>query len=385
MICSYCFRDEKIQTYIIANGSKANKNHLCEECQTVNEEDLITEMYLIQKSDLADRLRMVITNLYSHENQHGLYGSARAFAEGDEEPNDYAGCSSLSDVCWDLFNEGEKLPSLLIETQNWKDIADGCDASEFDDEYSNVWKGKCFFEQDSFDWDNFSKKIKHSLRFFDTDEFNRVDELEKLNRLFEILSEHITSEDIAYRARGIKTYQLEKIRSNPSEELGQAPEQFAGHNRFSPSGISYIYLAYDEKTGISEVYDVDKDLYAVGKFSLENDLRLLNLKQDNFERLSTTYTNPFDDRFESYFNCSIGALQLFIKSIQQPINNDEKSLEYLPTQILAEYIRLQGYDGFIFDSTKNDDGVNIVLFENKINYIDFQEKQASIKIELEDN
>ena len=96
---------------------------------------------------------------------------------------------------------------------------------------------------------------------------------------------------------------------------------------------------------------------------------VLNLKKDNFDNLAKQYTNPFHDSYDAYFHCSIQALTFFIKEIQKPIGDDDKVLEYVSTQILAEYIRLQGFDGFIFNSSKNADGINLVLFENKIENI----------------
>ena len=53
-------------------------------------------------------------------------------------------------------------------------------------------------------------------------------------------------------------------------------------------------------------------------------------------------------------------------------------MDYLPTQVLAEYIRSLGYDGFVFDSSKNKDGYNIVLFEEQMKYQSHQYKKATM-------
>jgi len=373
VICNYCFSNEQIKQFIEENGDEAEENYQCSNCQEVNNDDLIEPIYILANSELAARLQQVIQNLYEHETIHGLYGSATMFArDEDEEPNDYAGCLNLEEVCWEIFDDGDKLAKIISSNVNIRDIQQGCD-DLFSDTYSQVWKDKCWFEQDSLNWEKFSKKIKHSLRFFDTIDYNRINELQKLNMIFKSLGNSSIEQDFVFRARGIKKHQIKDVNSYPLKELGQAPEKLAGHNRFSPSGISYLYLAFDKQTALDEIYDDNKTLYAVGKFSLHEGLNILNLKKDNFVQLSEQYTNPFDNSYDSYFHCSIQALEFFIKEIQKSISDDDKVLEYLPTQILAEYIRLQGFDGFIFNSSKNNNGVNIVLFENKIlNIIDHE-------------
>ena len=182
MICNYCFENENIKKYIEDNGNEAALDYQCQECQEMNDTNLIDEMYVISEAELSERVCTVITNLFEHENVHGLYGSAAMIAEGDEEPNDYAGCLSLNEVCWELFDDGDKLSTLIVENHNGREFTDG-GYNDFSDEYGNVWKDKCWFEQDSLSWNRFSEKIKHSLRFFDTEDFNRLYELKKLEKL----------------------------------------------------------------------------------------------------------------------------------------------------------------------------------------------------------
>jgi hypothetical protein len=370
MVCNYCFSSEQIKQFIKENGIEAEQAYQCPNCQKINNDYLIEPLYILLKVELAKKLQQVIQNLYEHEAVHGLYGRATMFVREDgDEPNDFAGCLSLQEVCEELFeDEDNQLAQIISSNVNIRNIKQGGN-DYFSDIYSEVWKDKCWFEQDSLNWEEFSKKTKHSLRFFDTNYYSRINELQKLNRVFESLGNYSIEQEFLFRARGIKKHQKHDIKSNPLKELGQAPAKLAGHNRFSPSGISYIYLAFDKQTAMDEIYENNKKLYALGKFELKEGLNILNLKKDNFDNLAKQYTNPFDDSYDSYFHCSIQALTFFIKEIQKPISDNDKVLEYLPTQILAEYIRLQGFDGFIFNSSKNNNGVNIVVFENKISNI----------------
>jgi hypothetical protein len=67
--------------------------------------------------------------------------------------------------------------------------------------------------------------------------------------------------------------------------------------------------------------------------------------------------------------CESCLIKEFVKDISKPINDNE--IEYIPTQILSEYIWSLGYDGFIFDSSQSKNGKNIVIFEENPSYINF--------------
>ena len=52
----------------------------------------------------------------------------------------------------------------------------------------------------------------------------------------------------------------------------------------------------------------------------------------------------------------------FAWEISKPVSEKEAKLEYVPNQLLAEYIRKLGYKGIIFSSSVNPGGKNYVLF-----------------------
>lgn len=51
------------------------------------------------------------------------------------------------------------------------------------------------------------------------------------------------------------------------------------------------------------------------------------------------------------------------EGFSRPIHPDDQSVEYVPTQILAELFKAEGYDGIQYPSGLCEDGENIVLFE----------------------
>jgi len=67
-------------------------------------------------------------------------------------------------------------------------------------------------------------------------------------------------------------------------------------------------------------------------------------------------------KFNEDIYCGEEFILNFLFDISKPINESDTALEYVPTQILSEYIWSLGYDGFIFDSNQNKGGENLVLF-----------------------
>jgi hypothetical protein len=383
IICNYCFDNEELNKWIEKNGEKSENNFICPNCKTSAKE--VNEIYFLNKKDLAEKLQEIIKELYEHESMHGLCGSAAMVArEENDNPNDYIECLTLAEVCWELFDDGDKLAKIISSNQNIRNIQQGED-DLFLEIYTPVWKSKCWWGYGEFNWDYFSDNVKHSLRFFDSSEFNRLEELQKLNNLFEKI-EINTYQKVIFRARGAYSKdEIKNIEKNPKEQLGQAPKEKAGHNRFSPSGISYIYLAFEEKTAISEIFDKSHIGLFVAEFELYDNLRLLNLTKSKFDEIKVSYTNYFNNDFDLNIYCGLNALEKFINELKKPITENESRLEYIPTQILAEYIKLKGYDGFIFDSSKNKDGKNLVLFDNKINYLKFKKiYNINLNIKLKD-
>lgn len=372
MVCNYCFSNEHIRQYIDYNGEEATQNYQCSNCQKINNND--DSMYVLAKSELSEKLQQVIENLYKHETVHGLYGSATMFAreEGDE-PNDFAGCLNLEEVCWEIFDDGDKLAHIISSNVNIRDIQQGGD-DYFSDIYSQVWKDKCWFDNEHFhlsQWQTFCENVKHKARYFSHPSFNTTEALQNFSQLFEKL-EHYESLEI-YRARKINSlHEKITIKSNPSCELGKVPIQYAKNNRFSPVGISYGYFALDETTALKETR-ITNEHVAVGRFSIDNNLKLIDFRQSTMK----AKVDIFNEELDSSLYCQQQFILEFLKDVSKPITDDDQLLEYVPTQIMAEYIWHLEYDGFLFDSSQNENGVNLVVFEANYSYISFEIKNEA--------
>lgn len=368
MICNYCSSNKQINNFIQTTGDLATLNYQCPHCQEIYNDDLIDKMYIMPKSLLVEKLQQVIFNCYEHECVHGLFGSATMFAreEGDD-PNDFAGCLDLKEVCWDLFGD-EELSELISSNLSWRDIADGAE-DYFSDTYSLVWKDRCWWDDERFglsQWQTFCENVKHKARYFSHPGFNVQEALQNFSQLFKKLK---YSESIEiYRARKVSSLQEKiTIESNPSCELGKVPIHYAKNNRFSPVGISYGYFALDKITALKETR-IATGNYAIGKFSITSDLNLIDFRQSTMKEK----VNIFNDQLDESLYCQQKFILEFLKDVSKPICDDDQLLEYVPTQIMAEYIWHLGYDGFLFDSSQGEHGVNVVIFETSYSFISYE-------------
>jgi len=368
VICNYCFENEEMKKYIEENGEKAKTQYQCLECRTSNKET-VDEMYIISKRTLAKKMQNIIFKLYEHDNDLGMMQNAENnFCEDGEDPNFYAQLQSLEEVCFDLFGD-EKLAQIISENTNWRNIADGGD-DYFSDIYSLVWKEKCWWDDERFglsQWQTFCENVKHKARYFNHNNFSVTDFLEK----FKLALEKIKySEDLTiFRARKINSLEKEiTIKSNPSCELGKVSIQSAQNNRFSPIGISYGYFATDEITAIKEIRAIKENKVAIGKFTITDELKLIDFR---FQTMKNK-VNIFNDDLDISLYCQQQFIKDFLKDISKPIKDSDQLLEYVSTQILSEFIWHLGYDGFLYDSSQNDNGVNLVIFEAKYQFINYE-------------
>jgi len=354
-VCNRCFEDPKIVSWIEANGDTVKPNYVCESCGKND-----GEMRVIDAMDLSEKLQSVIMKHYTHEHIHGLYGSAYGYAEGDEDPALLAGLSTLDDVCFSLFaDDSDKLAEFIVKHRNWRAEAKGGDAF-FDSPHDEVWKENCWFDDEGNLWYEFSENIKYTSRFFDHKSFDRT---EFLNKLLSTLDKLLIANypERFYRARLIETTKTKSdILANPTRELDKPPNRISSHNRFSPTGISYIYLADSIETALMEIGSKVGDESAYGEFIIEEGLKIVDLRRKTL--LDTL--DWFDDEFDSSLFCF---LSHFTGDISKPIAEDDKAIDYIPTQIVSEFIDVQGYGGFLYDSSRSRKGYNLVLFERGYN------------------
>jgi len=148
-----------------------------------------------------------------------------------------------------------------------------------------------------------------------------------------------------------------------ADELGSPPSERAGNNRMSGAGISMFYGAETAKTAITEIRPCPKMAITVGSWSPSRELVYVDLLA----------SQPIPSIFDMTARGErpwLRFLAEFADDLAQPIDPHISPIEYIPTQIMTEYIRdhLRTPDGGQIDAIRypssldEPDGVCWVVF-----------------------
>ncbi|MDI1231738.1 MAG: HEPN-associated N-terminal domain-containing protein [Methylobacter sp.] len=264
-------------------------------------------------------------------------------------------------------------------------IANAFVHNEWVETAGGIWTGSHPHEEMSYEWDRFTKVVKHELRyFFDHARSSSIDEeyepatlLPTIGRLVKRLNltETLPMGTSLFRARPRNSGESWLL---DAKQLGAPPSEKARAGRMNPAGISYLYLAFDRETTLAEIQHSQSDQSAIGQFEVSRDLRVLNLIQ--LPNLPSIFDNEHRDEAEALI-----FLASFIKEITNPVEkNGSEHIEYVPTQVVSEYFALvfelkigERLDGILYPSAVAPGGRNLVLFptergyERKFDQVDF--------------
>ena len=155
--------------------------------------------------------------------------------------------------------------------------------------------------------------------------------------------------------------QDERLPEDPlavQDRLGPPPVRLAGHNRMSPAGISYLYVSDDEQTCIAEILPSVGSKVWLGHFDVVQDIEVIDLRKAP----EVVALSIFDPEFDWRLQTAKEFLEDFIKEIARPPRSIDDPLHYIPTQIIAEYIRKCGAQGIVYQSSQHRGGTNYALF-----------------------
>jgi hypothetical protein len=133
--------------------------------------------------------------------------------------------------------------------------------------------------------------------------------------------------------------------------------KFATSGRANPKGISYLYLGSRIETTFYESRASLFDYASVAEFRLKDDIKILDLRNPEYDIISWS-EDDIIDIFLTHAN--------FIKTLQEeislPIRKQDKDLDYIPTQYISEYIKSLGFDGVEYQSSLDNEGYNLAIF-----------------------
>jgi hypothetical protein len=136
-----------------------------------------------------------------------------------------------------------------------------------------------------------------------------------------------------------------------NQDLSAPPPTLASSGRLNRQGVSFLYLATDEETSLSEVRPHPGQKVSVGAFKSSRGLRVAD-----FRKISILNYCDSDEHLEEF---------VFFKRIDElfslPIPPEDRG-KYTITQFLSDAIRHLGFDGIGYKSSVAK-GSNLVLFD----------------------
>lgn len=222
------------------------------------------------------------------------------------------------------------------------------------------------FNSISIVWHLFKELVKHEIRYLDTDA------IENLNHIFFGIQnisgaiKTMNKETLIYRCRLANDYQTAgMLKNNPAKELSAPPQKLSKHNRLSPKGIPCFYGAFNQETAVAEVRPAIHSLIVSCQFKLRRPIKVIDLTV--FRKVKDY--KPFDKRYAARHKL-FRFLNEFLKELETPILPENADLDYLPTQVVAEYFQhhmkaaSEEIEGVIFYSSQRKNGKNIALFND---------------------
>ena len=151
------------------------------------------------------------------------------------------------------------------------------------------------------------------------------------------------------------------------EEIAEEPAPFsrermkpvqyaASEGRANPKGIPYLYLATDKETAMSEVRPWLGSNISVGQFNTVKELRLIDCSVNHAKGGFFYFKEPSEKEKDFAVWAHID------RAFSEPVTLSDKSSDYVPTQIIAELFKSEGFDGVVYKSALSD-GFNLVLFD----------------------
>ena len=357
-VCYGCIGDAVLSAHVKQSGRRS----LCSYCAENRE--------AVPLGELADQIHAVLEDdfvLSRPDDSRYVYSSTW----GDMwEPSGDSVEHVIAEIAELEPEIAEDLRNLLSGRHGYPAITDG-DDDPYGVEAHYTEKGPDDWEFRET-WSEFCREVRSRSRFFS------ASAAEALNSIFGDLDAHRTSdgrpvvlgisptddERFFWRARKAQSIEeLEAILKSPTSEMGPPPSRCATGGRMNAQGIPVFYGGFDADTCVAEVRAPVGSHVMVAQFELLRPVRLLD-----FDALAEVYVpgSHFDPDYRE--RQGRGAfLEHLVREVSMPIMPQDEAFEYLPTQVVAEFLasRTPPLDGIVFRSTQTGRaGRNIVLFNH---------------------
>jgi RES domain-containing protein len=237
-----------------------------------------------------------------------------------------------------------------------------------------------------YSYQDFAQEVRGKSRYFWT---------QKTHDFLEALKDSWTDREFILRKddrkgvwRAQKGCDWDPIYDNEGDHVDDDPAPYAvermiprsdkaSEGRANPKGIPMLYAATNRKTAVAEMRPGVGDQVSVAQLLISNDLTLINCSKHYGKRNTKIWLGGNPPAKEIVRAVWTDIDNAFAK----PITPNDETADYIPTQILAEYFKNNGFDGIVFKSSVAA-GHNLVVFNpsllevgnrqvveiNKVNY-----------------
>lgn len=340
IICSNCFRDRVIIDLI----KGLNQKGTCDICNKSDTYIYNTEIHV--ETDLIPRFEELIS----------IYTPVPTTCKNKRMLEEAELLKNLLISTWNIFNDlpANKVQQIITSlckekyAENPELFVSPVAVHElYDEAYVAEYS---LLKTDS--WKDFVKTVKHENRFH-TKSVN----LSILKRMCTFIEKKYKAGDIFYRARIAPTSSGLGI-----GDMGAPPEHLATAGRANAKGIRCLYLANNLETPIHEVRAGAHDYVTVGKFTLKQDITVVDLKSINTISPFTEGLLPIEHAINKEH------LNRINEEMGKALRRSDSDLDYIPTQYISDFIKsidqdgIQKYAGLEYKSTLNSEGHNIAIF-----------------------
>lgn len=317
LVCGSCVDDYALQSTI---DSAAEPSQRCNFCGTAPAAEL---------NVLLDAFVGGLMGEYGDANDEGVYYESR---EGGYQWHRKWDTWDLINNYWDVLSGPGLLEAVkdAVHERVWV-------------ERDFAWPRKDEALQDA--WDRFSHVVKHRQRYVvwlkeDPDErgFEYSGEIparKVLEEIGSILEDIGAIVDLPEGTRFWRAHPHNAVKpiEHSGKRLGTAPIEDAKRaNRMSPAGIALFYGSADLETAIAEVANhTDGDTITAGLFETSGSIRVIDLT--NLEAVPSMF-----DETRGYLRRPLLFLHRFVEEVRKPARRDWEHLDYVPTQVMTEYL-----------------------------------------------
>jgi hypothetical protein len=160
-------------------------------------------------------------------------------------------------------------------------------------------------------------------------------------------------------------------------------QEKAADGRVNPRGIACLYLATQKQTAALEVRPLIGSYVSIAQFKIPRDLNIVNCSAPEIGNLAFLNKNLGQEGVEKVVWSAIN------RAFSEPVERGDDSLDYVPTQIIAETFKLNGFDGVAYKSSYGEDGFNVALFDlaaaDLMNCGLYRIDDVSVKLSEQDN